>query len=110
MTKQPITSLSDLVGKQIKAAELVDEDESIELVFEDDTYAVIDVYFYVESHDLKLMDKVSDYIQHQIGVISVEECSALVKKEREMQTTRTDEHERRLYDRLKLKYGGDPDD
>jgi len=99
-----ITDLKELEGKTILNATSVDVDESIAVVFNDDTYIVIGIESYGESHDTVLLDSVSDTIKREARVISDAEYDNIMQEKRQEALDRQETFERKQLEELKTKY------
>lgn len=99
-----ITEVSGLEGKTIKNASSVDCEESICLIFTDDTCAFFDVGFCGDSHDIYLNDDPGDYLKMEAGVISKSEYEALKNNEKKLREAETKQRELTQLAQLRKKY------
>jgi hypothetical protein len=100
-----ITDESELVGKTIAKATVVDYKESVALVFTDDTCAVFTVYNWGRLTDIILRHDAEDRLKRDAGIISDEEYKARLAREEAKKARLTQEHELDELARLKEKYG-----
>ncbi len=98
-----VEDLKELEGKEIQKAFFVDLDESIVLVF-DDSYTVIDVNFYGDSHDLVLDGSISDSDRVICGLMTDDEYKKKRLKEENERKAMSEEIQRKQYESLKLKF------
>jgi len=99
-----ITDLDKFWGKTIVNAVSVDIGDSIAVVFSDDTYAVIGVENYGDSHDTVLLDAIDDNIKLESGAITQEEYDDIVEKSQIELKKRRKAFERKQLEELKAKY------
>ena len=99
-----IKNVQELPGKTIANAKLIDADESLALLFTDDTFAIVDVDFFGDSHSLTLSEEPNDYGLREAGVITKDEYAARQARREEERNAAREASERDLYERLKARF------
>ena len=99
-----ISDLEEIEGKTIQKALFVDVGESFALIFDDDTYAIIDVGFCGDSHELELLSDIEPYLQMQAGIISEDAYLGIQENKAKERQQAKEYRERDEYERLKKIY------
>jgi hypothetical protein len=99
-----ITKVKELEGKTVKKASFVDCDESVALIFTDDTCAFFDVSMYGDSHDIVLISDPDDYLKRDAGIISEAEYKVIQDREEADHKAAATERELKQLAMLKSKY------
>lgn len=99
-----IKDIEKLKGKKIKDARYVDFGECMALIFDDETYTIIDVEFKYDQKEIGLACNVEDYVKKQAGILSGKEYNEIQKQKEDAQKANTEKQERRLLEDLQRKY------
>ena len=99
-----ITDIAALEGKTVSKAVSVDLDESIVLIFTDDTCAFFDVEFFFDSHTLVLSSDADDYLKRDAGIISIADFERKREVKQAAHNNRVAQIELSELARLKAKY------
>jgi len=99
-----LMNISELEGKTIKRADFVDCDESVLMIFEDDTYAAFDVRVYGDSYEIELNDGVEDYIKRDMGIITLEQYQEIKNNDEKHRKAIEKRKDLKLLKELQSKY------
>ncbi len=100
-----LNNLDQLDGKTIKSTKLVDCEESLAILFTDDTCAFFMVNIgHEDEHEIYIEDDVSDCSKRNADIISDTEYAAIVAKNAEYERMSREKRERDLLATLKKKY------
>jgi hypothetical protein len=106
MDKNLITDFSKLSGKTIDRAVQCGYNENAILVFTDNTYANVCVYYCGDNeHEITLKDSISEIDKKIAGIITEEEYEQHLKNEKYRQEIAKQDSEFAEYQRLKEKFG-----
>jgi hypothetical protein len=99
-----ITDTEKLKGKVIKSAKFVDGDESLAIIFADNTCVYLDVKHYGDSYEMYLAEDACSSDEREAGIISEIEYELSQLRERKERVAKIENSERAQLEKLKAKY------
>jgi hypothetical protein len=72
-----ITDIKNIIGKTISSAMICDYDESIAIIFTDESYAYVNASGFGECSGLTLDNDIDNLQKKEVGIISVDEFNKI---------------------------------
>jgi len=103
---ESFTDVQQMEGKTVKYAKYITIEcsDGIGIVFEDDTYVVIEGSRRYSETDAILSPKIDNLVKFDLGIITKEEYNTLTKDYAEYVKAEEKKHELKLLENLKKKY------
>lgn len=103
-TMNIITDIKEIEGKEVLKASMIDCDETLSIIFSDDSCIFADVSRWGDTYEITLADDVSNYSKVEAGVMTQDELNAINKARDKKINDQIETKERATLTMLKAKY------